>query len=140
VGIYLVEVPAIRNCKVRGTLTTYKGHPAIYISRRFKFHDYVWFAIIHELAHLLLHYSPKETFVAVDDLASDDDKDRAANEYARDFFVAPDAYDAFIAEGGYDPGSVRRFAKAQGTTAGMVAAFLQHDGKIDYSELSGLRM
>ena len=140
VGIYLVEVPAVRNCKVRGALTTYKGHPAIYISRRFKFHDYVWFAIIHELAHLLLHYSPKETFVAVDDLASDDDKDREANEYARDFFVAPDAYDAFIAEGSYDPGSVRRFAKAQGTTAGMVAAFLQHDGKIDYSELSGLRM
>lgn len=139
VGVYLVEVPAVRNCKVRGALTTYKGHPAIYISRRFKFHDYVWFTIIHELAHLLLHYSSKETYVAIDDLASDDAKDCEANAYARSFFVLPNEYDAFIAAGIYDPGSVRRFAKAQGTTAGMIAAFLQHDGVIGYSELSMLR-
>lgn len=140
VGIYLVEVPAVRNCKVRGALTTYKGHPAIYISRRFKFHDYVWFAIIHELAHLLLHYNPKETFVAVDELASSDEKDNEANDFARAFFVSPDDYKDFVESADiHDAGSVRRFAKGQGTTAGMVASFLQHDGLIEYSELSMLR-
>lgn len=140
VGVYLVEVPAVRNCKVRGALTTYKGHPAVYISRRFKFHDYVWFAIIHELAHLLLHYNPKETFVAVDELASSDEKDDDANAFARAFFVEPDTYKVFVRAGDiHDAGSVRRFAKGQGTTAGMVASFLQYDGLIEYSELSMFR-
>ena len=139
VGIYLVEVPAVRNCKVRGALTTFNGQPAIYISRRFKFHDYVWFAIVHELGHLVLHYSPKETYVAVDELASEDYKDSEANDFARNFFVDPDAYEAFVSSGNFEVGNVRRFAKAQDTTAGLVASFLQHDGKIGYSDLSQLR-
>ena len=92
-GVYLVIEPAITNSKVRGALSTWDGHPAIFISGRFKTHDHVWFTIFHEIAHLLLHYDPKETLVSYEELASETTKDEEANDLARDFFVDATSYE-----------------------------------------------
>ena len=66
-GIYLVICEAVTNSKVRGALSTYNDHPVIYLSGRFKTHDHIWFAFIHEIAHLLLHYNRKETIISFED-------------------------------------------------------------------------
>lgn len=138
-GVYLVVRPAIANAKVRGALTTYRGHPAIFISLRFKTHDHVWFTIFHEVAHLLLHYDPKEASVYYEELASEDSKDEEANQLARELLIDTSAYNSFIAAGDFSEGSVRRFAAAQGVAPGIVVGFLQHDKKIDFSALSYLK-
>lgn len=139
-GIYLVFCEAITNSKVRGALTTYKQHPAIYLSNRFKRHDYIWFAFIHEIAHLLKHYNKNETIISYDDLDDRKDyKELEANEFARDFFINPEDYKKFISKNVFTKESIMQFAIKQNVQPGIVVARLQHDRYIGYDQLSYLR-
>lgn len=143
-GIYLVYYEAIVNSKVRGALTTYKGHPAIYISGRFKTHDHIWFALMHEVGHLLLHYDDKETFISYEEDANESIKEKEANKFARDFFIEAKEYDAFIRQH-VDSGrtfteqDVRKFAIKQKVHPGIVVARLQHDNYIEMKSLNNLK-
>ena len=139
VGIYLVVLPEITNAKVRGALTTYRGHPAIFISERYKTHDHVWFTILHELGHLILHYDSKRTIISTEELASDAHKDQEANEYARSFFVNEDAYDAFISARKFTRGCIVDFAAEQGVDPGVIVGFLQHDKLLEFGKLNDFK-
>ncbi|MEG0835900.1 MAG: helix-turn-helix domain-containing protein [Christensenellaceae bacterium] len=140
VGVYFVVCAAVPGCKVRGALTHYKGHPAIYISGRFKTQDHVWFAILHELAHLLLHYQKNDTILSYEDDVSDSrDKEREANEFAREYFIDRAAYKVFTSKKVFTSASIRNFAAQQGVTPAIVVGQLQHDGFIAYSEGNNLR-
>lgn len=138
-GVYFVFYPPIRNAKVRGALTTYEDHPAIYISGRFKTHDNVWFAILHEIGHLLYDYDPSKISVSLDELESEEGKDARASAFAREFFVDERAYEAFKARGVFMDDIIARFAESQGVRAGVVVGFLEHDNVIDYGRFSGLK-
>lgn len=138
-GVYLVDRPAISNAKVRGALTTYNEHPSIFISKRHKTHDHVWFTLVHELAHLILHYDSRQTVVYMEDLESEESKDREANLFARAFFVDGDAYNAFTDAKAFTCGGICEFAKSQSVDPGIIVGFLQHDGFLDYSQFSDLK-
>lgn len=138
-GIYLVICDAISNSKVRGALTTYDENPAIFLSGRFKSHDHVWFAFIHEIGHLIKHYNKKDIIISFEDSEnSTNNKEKEANEYARDFFINPIQYKEFIKEN-ITSESIRRFANEQKVLPGIVVARLQHDNKIGYNEFSYLK-
>ncbi|MBE0342620.1 ImmA/IrrE family metallo-endopeptidase [Paenibacillus sp. 28ISP30-2] len=86
--MYLVFINAIDNSKVRGALTTYKKHPAIYLSGRFKTHDHIWFALMHEIGHLIKHYTPDRLIITFEDELSElkhtlDTKEEDGNETGR---------------------------------------------------------
>lgn len=135
-GIYLVFCEAITNSKVRGALTTYKNHPAIYISGRFKSHSNTWFALIHEIGHLLLHYNKNDVIVSYED--EENDKEKEANEFARDFFVDPAKYKEFCDRKEFTAETIKKFAKEQGTIPEFIVARLQHDKKIGYQQFRHL--
>lgn len=135
-GIYLVFCEAITNCKVRGALTTYKKHPAIYLSGRFKTHANTWFALIHEIGHLLLHYNKNDIIVSYED--GEDDKEKEANKFACDFFMNPERYKQFCYKNEITIESIRKFAKEEGTIPAFVVARLQHDKKIGYEQFKYL--
>lgn len=138
-GVYLVVRSPISNAKVRGALVTHLDHPAIYISQRFKTHDHVWFAIVHELEHLLLHYDPKRPVVSMGEFASEDCKDDEANLATRAFFVNEDEYLAFVELGDFGRKSICHFARSQQVDPGIIVGFLQHDGLINFSSYSDLK-
>lgn len=139
-GIYLVLCEAITNSKVRGALTTYKGHPTIYLSGRYKSHDNIWFAFIHEIAHLLKHYNKKDTIISYEDSEdSKNSKEVEANEFARDFFINPKDFEEFIFQNQFSLDSIKKFAKKQNVLPGIVVARLQHDKKIGYEKFSYLK-
>jgi addiction module HigA family antidote len=139
-GIYLVICEAITNSKVRGALTTYKGHPAIYLSGRYRCHDNIWFAIIHEIGHLLKHYNKKDTIVSYEDSDSSTDcKELEANGFARDFFINPRSYEDFISKNQITAESIKKFARKENVLPGIVVARLQHDKKIGYEKFSYLK-
>lgn len=141
VGVYLVYRPAIANAKVRGALTYYLGRPTIYISGRYKTHGDAWFAIAHEIGHLLDGLGQRGAEISIDDpkLKSSDEDDERANAYARKFFVDEDDYRAFAAAGDFSSAAVKGFAASQGTPPGIVVAFLQHDGFVPFAELNDLK-
>lgn len=138
-GVYFVVEPAIANSKVRGALSTWKDHPAIFISGRFKSHDHVWFAIFHEVVHLLQHYNPKQAIVSYEELASEKAKDDEANKLARDFLVDASDYATFKSTGDFSEGSIRRFAASQGVLPDIIVGFLQHDHEIGFADLSYMK-
>jgi len=142
IGIYLVLCEAITNSKVRGALTTYKGHPAIYLSGRFKSHDHIWFAFIHEVAHLLMHYNKKDILISFEDEENkkglNNSIEEMANLFARDFFINPEVYEKFIT-GDFTEKNIRVFAKEQKVLPGIVVARLQHDKRIGYDQFTYLK-
>lgn len=142
VGVYLVYRKAIGNAKVRGALACYEGHPVIYISGRYKTHGDAWFAICHELGHLLDGFALKKTGVSIDDadeLRSEDEADVRANAYARDFFVDSVEYERFVDADDFSNASIKGFAAEQGTAPGIVVALLQHDRCIGFEEFNYLK-
>lgn len=135
-GIYLVFCEAVTNSKVRGALATYKNHPAIYISGRFKSHSNTWFALIHEIGHLLLHYNKNDVIVSYEE--DDNVKEKEANEFARDFFINPENYKQFCDRNEISKETIKLFAKEQGTIPEIVVARLQHDKKIGFDQFKYL--
>ncbi len=139
-GIYLVFCEAITNSKVRGALTTYKGHPTIYLSKRFRSHDNIWFAFMHEIGHLIKHYNKKDTIITFEDSeSSTNTKEIEANKFARDFFINDSDYKQFLIKNQFTSDNIRQFAKKQNVLPGIVVSRLQHDGKIGYDRYSYLK-
>jgi HTH-type transcriptional regulator / antitoxin HigA len=143
-GIYLVFCDAIVNSKVRGALTTYKKNPAIYISGRFKTHDHVWFALMHEIGHLLMHYEPNVSIVTLEselelDTNKISPKEEEANAFARDFFIEQSAYKIFTELNLFNQKSIEEFARSQNILPGILVARLQHDGYIGYEMFNYLK-
>lgn len=139
-GIYFVICDAVPGCKIRGALKTYKGKPAIFISKRFQKTDYVWFAIIHEIAHLLLHYQKNTLFISYEDGVEDHrSKEKEANHFSKNFFIDPAAYNVFLQKKDFSSSAVRTFAADQRITLSILIGRLQHDGYIAYSDLSWLK-
>lgn len=136
-GVYLVFCEAVTNSKVRGALTTYKNHPAIYISGRYKSHSNTWFALVHEIGHLLLHYNKNDVIVSFEE--DDNIKEQEANEFARDFFVDLKDYKQFCARNIISAESIKQFAKEQGTIPEIIVERLQHDGIIGFEQFKYLR-
>ncbi|MBY7144592.1 helix-turn-helix domain-containing protein [Virgibacillus sp. NKC19-3] len=142
-GVYLVFCDAITNSKVRGALTTYRKHPAIFLSGRFKTHDHVWFALMHEIGHLLYHYITTDTpIISFEDeleLKEISTKEGEANEFARDFFIDIEDYKKFIEHQKFDRMNIEKFAETQQILPGIVVARLQRDGYLMYDQLNFLK-
>lgn len=133
-GIYLVIREPLSNSKVRGVLTTFKNRPAIFLSGRFKTHDHLWFAFMHEIKHLLDNYNKRYTQISLEDVDSTNDKEKEANDFARDYFIDYSDYIDFVNAGCFDSTSLEHFAKKQGICVGILIGRLQHDGYIDKSK------
>lgn len=135
-GIYFVELEAVSNSKVRGALLTYNNHPAIFISRRFKSHDHVWFAIAHELGHLINHYKSNDILISLEDGDGKDLKEEEANEFARDFFISKDEYEMFVSNGNFSSRAIEIFSAKNKILPGILVARLQHDGYINMANMN----
>lgn len=133
-GIYLVILDAIPNSKVRGAITSYKSHPAIYISDRFKKHDNIWFAFIHEIGHLVLHYNEnQQPMISLEESRKDLPCEEEANAFARNFFIDENDYKNFTKIGDFSEPSIVEFALKQNIRPGILVARLQHDKIIPWN-------
>src|SRR5699024_2311687 len=105
----------------------------------FKTHDHVWFTIVHEIGHLLLHYDPSHILVSDEELSSEAHKDREANVFARKFFVNENDYNSFKSSKSFTAQAISEFAREQGVHPGIIVGFLQHDGEIDFDQMNSLK-
>lgn len=115
-----------------------KGH--IQLSLRHKTADVLWFSFYHEAAHLLrgrFRDVRIDGMRGVERVAAVED---ACDAFARDLLVPPDDWAAFTAAGNFAEPSVRAFARRQGIHPGIVAGRLQHEKRVPYSQLRGLKM
>lgn len=141
-GVYLVVYPTVKNSKIRGAIETFRGHPAIFLSGRFKTHDHIWFAFFHELGHLLYHYGKRYEAISMEDDLNN--KEEIANQFARDALISKSEYENFIRDLDVDNKElteqmIKKFAMRQAVLPGIVVARLQHDRFLPYSMCNNLK-
>ncbi|MCD4713811.1 MAG: helix-turn-helix domain-containing protein [Clostridiales bacterium] len=136
-GIYLTFVEPLKNSKVRGALTLVNNKPAIHISGRFKTHDHIWFAIMHEIGHLVMHFNNHETLISYnnEDGYVINKIEEEANFFARDFFLSLDSL-CYFDKYKINDQSILLFAKEHNVLPGMVVARLQHDGYLSFEKFN----
>lgn len=124
-GVMLVFVEPLDKTGLFGISKTLDdGRHMIGLTGRMKALDSFWFALAHEIAHILLH--PKRaTFIDTKtSLANDDDELEAeANRYASDLYLPASFRDRLLAAG---PGAIQEIATNAGVATAMVAGQYAH--------------
>ncbi len=138
-GVALVVTPEVGKTRLSGAARWLSADKAIIqLSFRHKSNDHFWFSLFHEARHLL---DRKRTdFIDADEDAHDRTADEeAADQFARDSLIAPDAWNAFVAAGAFTESVVRTFARRQGIAAGIVVGRLQREKHLPPSHLNNLK-
>lgn len=136
-GIAVVVVGEVPGARASGATRWISPNKAIVqLSNRGKRNDKFWFALFHELGHVLLH-GKREVFVE-DKIGFDGgrpEQEAEANDFAGTLLIASE-YETELA-GLHTNDDVIAFADKLGLTPGIVAGRLQHDRK-DYRFGHGL--
>jgi len=119
-GVILVFVPELPNTRISGVSRRFSGVPMIAVTSRYRSLDSLWFTILHEIAHILLH--PKRSTFVDHDLKADDDadaKETEANLFAQRCLIPP-AYEARLLAAN-TVASIKSLAEDLGVAPGLVA-------------------
>ena len=111
-GIAFRVVPNFTGAPVQGFIkTSAAGSITLCISLRQKYADTFWFALFHEIAHIL-NGDNGRVFIDLDSAAGD--QEMRADIMAEGFLIDTSAYNAFVEDRGYElSGRIRKFAASQ---------------------------
>ncbi|WP_170175322.1 ImmA/IrrE family metallo-endopeptidase [Georgenia muralis] len=126
-GVLLVFVPGIADTRITGASRWLaSNHPVIALSGRYKYLDVFWFALLHEIGHVLLH--PKRaTYLDVDVGGAHDDEDlqeTAANRFASEI-ILDEALRRELEELNTDD-QLQSLARRAGVSPGVIAGQYGH--------------
>lgn len=140
-GVALVLLPHLPKTRAHGAMRWISPEKVlVQLSLRGKWADIFWFTLFHELGHVLRH-GRRDVFIEW--LADDDqdDREREADAFAAETLIPQRAYDAFLRRYPVpSAAAVVAFADQQSVAPGIVVGRLQHDGKLDHSDLNHLRV
>ena len=138
VGVAVVFVPELPRTHVSGaTRWLAPTRALIQLSLRHKTDDHLWFTFFHEAGHILLH-GKRDIFL--EGGGADDEKEQAANRFAADMLIAPEAWERFVSTRDYRSKLViGSFAREIGIAPGIVVGRLQHEKKIPPQNCNDLK-
>lgn len=148
VGIALVWVPILRKHKIQGSTSWFsKNRAIISLSSWYQTEDQFWFALFHEIGHVVLHRYSNMIFVDnVKQNLMESDVDvkmrsleNEANQFAMDTLIPVDALSKFILDSKYSEKDIELFAKRQDISVGIVIGRLQYEKIIPRSSLNHLK-
>lgn len=126
-GVAVVLIPEVTGARASGATRWLSPTKAlVQLSLRHKRNDHFWFALFHELGHVLLH-GKKEVFVE-NRLGRDggrETEEEEANAFASKTLIPPEAADALKAVSNYS--DARALADTLRIHPGIVAGRIQHD-------------
>jgi HTH-type transcriptional regulator/antitoxin HigA len=130
-GIVLIYEKPVPSLKLDGlAFLLPDGTPVIALSFRYPRLDYFWFTLMHELAHIVLHYELLETPI-IDDLENEEqektDLEIQANRLAKTSLVTSYQWRNCSAKYSIDPQEVIRFADSIGIHSAIVAGLLRKE-------------
>ena len=128
-GVVLVYERALPRMKLDGVVFKLdSGNPVIGLSLRFHRLDNFWFTVMHELAHVVLHFAELETPI-FDDIDNLDEEliELQADRLAKESFVSRDVWRSCEPKYQKNTESVVRFAKEIGIHPAIVAGMLRKE-------------
>lgn len=146
-GIAMVALPYLRNSGLNGAVKWLNSEKAmLLLNDRRKDIAGFWFTFFHELRHIM---QKKKSFVylTAKDKNSEDilslgrnnrDEENDADKFAQDTLVPKKEYDNFVAQQIFSVDSIRNFARDVNISEAIVLGRLQHDGYVDWNQLSSM--
>ena len=140
-GVAFCMVPELPKSGANGVARWLTDKKALLqMSIRNKWADIFWFSFFHEAAHLLEHRTQRR--VLIDGLGPDPytaKMEAEADQFARDFLIAPQDWNDFCAAGHFGPAQVQEFARSIGIAPFIVVGRLQKEERVPYNRLTGLK-
>lgn len=130
VGIILVYVYSLPGMNTDGAVFRLStGHPVIAMSLRFPRLDYFWFTLLHELAHLVLHFDQlnQAMFFDVEVNEEKDKVEKAANRLAKDSIVDRESWRNCAPKYDNSDRAVKKYAAEQGVHPSLIAGLLRKE-------------
>lgn len=141
VGVVLVLVRPPVGAPVSGAAWRDRnGRRLLALTARHLSDDHLWFTVMHEIAHLLLHGN-EQTFVdQIDDAVSDstDQRETEANAFAADALL-PEAVRRDLHGQRITRHTILSLAVQHGVAPGVVVGLLQHDEVLGYHQMNGFK-
>lgn len=137
-GVVVLYLPELPGTRVMGATQWDRARPIVQLSLRHKTDDQFWFAVFHELAHVL-NGDRRQTYVDPLGAPETDEHESAANAFARATLVPGDRYREFVATKDFSSAAIRAFASQIGTMPGIVVGRLQHDRLLGYGPAEHLK-
>ena len=138
---YGIDFSVMKNFKgapVQGYISSRKdGTYQMALTIRGAYADIFWFSLFHELGHIA-NGDVKRTARFLDGI--DDRQEAAADLFASNHLLAPDAYHAFIAKRDFTVGSIISFANSQRVMPYIVIGRLQKEGYLRYNAYSQYKL
>lgn len=138
-GVNVVFTPIISKATISGAVRWVGNRPLIQLSLRGKYNDRFWFTFFHEAAHILLHGKKDFFLEGTENEMSEKEKEKEADDFASNFLIPLEKFNAFIEKKDYSPNSIIRFAKEVGTHSGIVVGQLQKRELIPFSHLNDMK-
>ncbi|TAL36606.1 MAG: addiction module antidote protein, HigA family [Spirochaetes bacterium] len=136
-GIALVFVPPLKGVPVYGVTRWLNPERAlIQLSLRGKYEDIFWFTFFHEAGHILLH-GKRDVFIESN--IENNSKENEADSFARDILIPQEEWEKFIQANIFSAEKIKTFAKEMNISPAIVVGRLQHERKIAFAQLNGLR-
>ena len=110
------------------------------MSIRGKWADIFWVSFFHEAGHLLQHKTQRR--IIIGGLNGDPEmaeSEAEADQFARNFLIAPDDWNDFCDAGRFAPPYIRGFARSIGVAPFIVVGRLQKEKRVPYNQLTGLK-
>lgn len=127
-GVIFVILPNLRGSKTNGATKRVNERVMLMVNDRRLSADAFWFTLFHEIGHIL-----------AGDFGVSTDEDSGAREdaadvYARNALIDPEAYRSFVDRQDFGASAIRTFANAIGRDPGIVVGRLQKDGYVPYKD------
>ncbi|MCR4792696.1 MAG: HigA family addiction module antidote protein [Lachnospiraceae bacterium] len=120
-GVRLVVIPNLLNSQTNGATKKVGNGIMLMVNDRETYADSFWFTMFHEIGHIMLG----DFGISLE--KENGQKEKAANEYARNALIPDEKYKEFMKKGDYSESSVKEFAESIDRDPGIVIGRLIHD-------------
>ena len=132
-GIFLCIIDDLKGSKIRGAFRVLRDKPAIYITRKHKRYADIYFALLHEIAHLNTDYNraKKGSIVSLMDTKETEDYEIKADQKALNWMVDDVLYSYILDD--IKTKDIKKVVDSYNTIKSFLVYRLAKDKKIDYS-------
>jgi HTH-type transcriptional regulator/antitoxin HigA len=137
-GIKFCIVRHFRGAPVQGFIEKNLNNEMILcMTIRQKFADIFWFSLFHEIGHIVSGDIPAR-FIDYYDMP--DERERLADEFAKNILIPPDSYMNFLQQKNFSFQSIIKFAQAVKVPSYIVIGRLQKEGHVSYNNFSSEKL
>ena len=136
-GVVLVGLPALPNANLNGATKKFSnGSALLLLTDRNKASDIFWFSLFHEIGHILENDFSSDEGNSESYLLSEEQ----ADQFAKDFLIRPEDYQAFVKKGNFDKTDIICFAEEIDIHPSVVLGRLQNEGILGFDRFRELKV